>query len=122
MKSKASIFIGLAALALFAYGVNRYILSGPRSPLIGFRPEIQSAYEAVKLGDSLAQVNQRLGVPRKTGTTLLLPQTQGFENEFRKAEESNAKIYYLWINGGNWYYSIGFDSSDRVVIKAEGNS
>lgn len=122
MKSKATILIGLVACVLFAFGVNRYILSGPRSPLIGFDSEIQNSYGAVKIGDSLTQVTQRLGVPGKKGTTFLLPQREGFEEEFRRAAESNAEIYYLWTNGGNWYYCIGFDSEEKVVIKSEGHS
>ena len=119
---KTKLLILLLACALAAFGTYRYILSGPRSPLLGFDSNMQQAYDAIKIGDTFTEVRGRLGEPMKSGDHLLLPQQQGFEQEFRKSKDSNSKIYYLWINGSNWYYSIGFEGSDRVAHKAQGNS
>lgn len=124
MKKPVVIILSFAcAFALImGYAVNRYILGGPRSPLMGFCSEIQENYESIKVGYTIEQVIDRLGPPKRTGTSLLLPQKRGFEEYFRQADASNAEIYYLWMNGGNWFYSIGFDATSKVVIKAEGHS
>ena len=111
------------ALTIAACGaILSFVLLGPRNPLMGFSFAMQRQFASVQTGDTELQVVQKLGVPSKKGATFLLPQRHGFESAFQKAEESNARMYYLWINGVNWFYCIGFDGAGKVAVKGEGHS
>ena len=121
-RRKVKIGIALIALALFGYGAME-ISRGPRSSILaGFDRDMHSRFEKISVGESKQVVLNLLGEPRATSDKFNLPQKHGFEHLFDAAERSPAVEYYQWINGGNWYYCIGFDSTGVVVIKGEGHS
>ena len=95
---------------------------GPKSKALGFDEQVHEKFTELKIGESLDLVKQKLGEPIRKAKELNLPQKKGFENFFKDSRESNSKIYLLWMNGGNWYYSIGFDEKNKVAFKAEGHS
>lgn len=94
----------------------------PRSFYAGFDRGMHARYEKIAEGESKELAIDVLGKPRAKSDEFNLPQRQGFEHLFDAAESSLAVEYYQWINGMNWYYCIGFDSSGVVVIKGEGHS
>jgi len=120
-KRKVTIGILLAALALLGFTVME-VFRGPRSVLAGFDRGVHARYEKISEGESKNLVVDTLGEPRAKSDEFNLPQRHGFEHIFDAAESSSAVEYYQWINGMNWYYCIGFDSSGAVVIKGQGHS
>ena len=120
-KRKVTIGISLAALVLVGFAVME-IFRGPRSFLAGFDRGMHARYEKIYEGQSKRFVVDTLGEPQTKTDEFNLPQRHGFEHLFDAAESSPAVEYYQWINGMNWYYCIGFDSSGAVVIKGEGSS
>jgi hypothetical protein len=120
---KNSIQIGVGLLLAAALGAV-YLLQhvGPRSRLLGFDSSMQRQYEHLAVGQPRGEVFATLGQPRLTNTTLCLPQRRGFEKEFAKTNGLSTAMFYLWGNGGNWFYCIGFDADDRLQVKTEGHS
>jgi hypothetical protein len=121
MKSSTKFFAIIIGIALVCFAIS-VVLDGPRSSLAGFKKSRHQDFTSLQVGDSIQSVVQKLGPPLRSGDRFLLPQKQGFEEEFRKAELSESKTYSLWLNGSNWYYCIGFDADGKLVIKAEGHS
>lgn len=111
----------LAALALMAFAAIE-LFRGPRSFLAGFDRSLHTRYEEISNGLNKRRVVEALGEPRSRSDEFNLPQRQGFEPLFDAAKKSSAVEYYLWINGPNWYYCIGFDAAGTVVFKGEGHS
>lgn len=120
-KHKLTIGLILAFVVLAGFAVTE-VLRGPRSFITGFDRGMHANYEKVSTGDSKKSVVDALGEPRTKTEDFNLPQKRGFEHHFDAAERSSAVEYYQWINGMNWYYCVGFDSSGAVVIKGEGHS
>ncbi len=118
---KVTIAVMLAAAAQVGVAVID-IFVGPRGFLGGFDRGMQARYERISEGESKKLVVDSLGEPLAKSDEFNLPQRHGFEHFFDAAKKSPAVEYYLWVNGSNWFYSIGFDSTGRVVIKGEGNS
>jgi hypothetical protein len=120
-KRKFTIGLLLAFVVLAGFAVTE-ILRGPRSFIAGFDRGMHANYEKIANGETKTSVVEALGEPRAMTDEFNLPQRHGFEHHFNAAERSSAVEYYQWINGMNWYYCIGFDSSGAVVIKGEGHS
>ena len=97
-------------------------LRGPGGFMAGFDRDMHATYEKISRGETRKSVVAALGEPRAKTDKFNLPQRHGFEHHFSAAEESSAVEYYQWINGTNWYYCIGFDSSGTVVVKGAGHS
>ena len=76
----------------------------------------------LEVGTPRSEIFALLGEPLKTDVECCLPQKSGFENEFARAAKSRAGTYFLWSNGVNWYYCIGFDEDDKMVVLLEGSS
>lgn len=98
-----------------------WLLISPRGLLVLDR-SIDREYRRLELGTSIEEVVDRLGPARSKGENLLLPQEMGFEDAFQRAQNSEAIIFYLWMNGGNWFYCLGFDDEGKLVIKEQGHS
>ncbi len=90
--------------------------------LMGFDRSVHTQVHDLKAGAKKSSIVTLLGEPLKTDSVCCLPQRRGFEDEFSRAEKSNAVEFYLWRNGMNWYYCIGFDENDELVVKIEGCS
>ena len=123
MTTKRKFTIGLLlAFVVLAGFVVTEVLRGPRSLIAGFDRGMHANYEKISKGESKNSVVDSLGEPRAKTDEFNLPQRHGFEHHFDAAERSSAVEYYQWINGMNWYYCVGFDSSGAVVLKGEGHS
>lgn len=120
-KRKFTIGLLLAFVVLAGFAVTD-VLRGPRSFIAGFDRGMHANYEMISKGETKKSVVDALGEPRAKTDEFNLPQRHGFEHHFDAAERSSAVEYYQWINGMNWYYCVGFDSSGAVVIKGEGHS
>jgi len=91
--------------------------------LMGFDRSVQLAFDRLVFGVSLDEANAQLkSDPIRNSAECCLPQGHGFEVEFGRAERSTAIIYYLFKNGTNWYYCLGFDSKGLLVVKTQGHS
>ena len=120
-KRKFTIGLVLAFVVLAGFAVTE-VLRGPRSFIAGFDRGMHANYEKISMGETKKSVVDALGEPCAKTDEFNLPQRHGFEHHFEAAERSSAVEYYQWINGMNWYYCVGFDSSGAVVIKGEGHS
>jgi hypothetical protein len=117
---KRKIILGAAIVTALALAC--LVLLGPRSPLFGFSLSRQIRFNSLEIRDTEESVMEKLGMPIQRGTRFLLPQEKGFEKEFERAKNSKARFYYLWLNGINWYYCVGFDEAGRLAVKSEGHS
>ena len=123
MTTKRKFTIGLLLACLVLAGITvTEVLLGPRGFIGGFDRGMHANYEKISKGESKKSVVDALGEPRAKTDEFNLPQRHGFEHLFDSAKKSSAVEYYQWINGMNWYYCVGFDSSGEVVIKGEGHS
>ena len=111
-------FVALATAALLIWQVAL----GPRSALMGFSWRKQQRFESLQLGTPKTTVVGIFGAPRNVSPTCNLPQRKSFEAAFLRADASGATEFLLWANGGNWYYSVGFDAKGQVVFVGEGCS
>lgn len=91
--------------------------------MMGFDRSVQHAFDRLVFGVSLDEAAAQLkSYPIRNSAECCLPQRHGFEAEFDRAERSTATIYYLFKNGTNWYYCLGFDSEGLLVVKTQGHS
>lgn len=119
-RTRKAAAVGLIALAALLCG--REILRGPRSAFAKFDLKMDRAYESVRMGTPKAEVLTVLGQAIRVEPTFCLPQRHGFEGQFEEADRSTSTEYYLWLNGVNWYYCIGFDRNGKVSMKGQGHS
>lgn len=110
-----------ATIVLLAGGFFvMWLLINPRGLLVLDR-SMDREYQRLELGSSTKEAIERLGPPKSEGPTFLLPQRGGFEDAFERAEHSAGIAFYLWTNGPNWYYCLGFDNEGGLVVKEEGH-
>lgn len=110
-----------AVIVLLAVGFFvLWLLINPRGLLVLNR-SMDREYQRLERGASVEEAIERLGPPRSEGSTFLLPQRGGFEDAFERAGNSAAIAFYLWSNGSNWYYCLGFDKEGGLVVKEEGH-
>ncbi len=84
--------------------------------------QIRRAFKAVRPGMSRHEVVQLMGEPRRQSTEFYLSQYQGFEKEYERAHSSGSAYYLIWNSGFGITYAIGFDTNDKVTMKAFGGS
>lgn len=91
--------------------------------LMQFDGAAQRAFDTLPAGITLDDASARLGSdPIRDAPECCLPQRHAFESEFERAENSDAVRFYLYRNGINWYYCLGFDSDGRLVVTGQGCS
>jgi len=89
----------------------------------GFDRRINRAYQSLRNGMTKDEVFRRMGKPPvATNDHFLLGQYRGNEQEYAKTNGVNFSIFYLWDNGIDWVYCIGFDAQDKVVVKGQGGT
>ncbi len=71
---------------------------------------------------SRERVVELLGPPSEQSSEFHLGQSQGFEREYEMARNSNSSHYLFWNRGIDVVYAVGFDSKDKVTIKAVGGT
>lgn len=111
---------GTATASIILVGLE--VFRGPRSVFGRFSRRMHAKYESIRIGTPKADVIAALGQPKRIELSFCLPQRHGFEKLFEDAERSASIEYYLWRNGVNWYYCIGFDRNGIVAVKGEGCS
>ena len=116
------IVLVVGAIAATIFLVGRETLRGPRSAFARFDHGMQTKYDAIRIGSQKTDVLAALGQPLRNEPRFCLPQQHGFETLFEEAERSASTEYYLWINGINWYYCVGFERNGAVSMKGEGHS
>lgn len=94
-----------------------------RDAFMQFDRSVQRAFDGLPMGITLDDASARLGsAPIRDASECCLPQRHSFESEFERAEDSNAVHFYLYKNGNNWYYSLGFDAHGALVVTGQGCS
>lgn len=88
-----------------------------------FDVTVQNEFDSLPMGITLKDAQNRLrSSPIDQAKTCCLPQRNSFEAEFARAERSGAVKFYLFRNGINWYYCLGFDPDGRLVVTGQGCS
>jgi hypothetical protein len=82
----------------------------------------QVSYRKVQPGMTREEVVGMLGEPDDEAPEFRLGQYEGFEKQYERAEESGSAYYCFWFRGIDVTYTIGFDSEDRVTMKAHGGT
>ena len=88
----------------------------------GFNPRLYRQYESIKQGMSRQEVVRRMGQPSNEAVEFRLSQYEAFEKEYERAKQSSSEYYLFWYSGIDITYTVGFDSNDRVTIKACGGT
>lgn len=112
-------------LIAFAVILGSCVLAYPyaRDGLMHFDRATQRAFDILPMGITLEDASARLGTdPIRDAPECCLPQRHAFEIEFERAENSDAVHFYLYQNGINWYYCLGFDADGRLVVTGQGCS
>ena len=91
-------------------------------PAVGFDRELSRAYRAVNLLQTRIEVVGSMGKAVEENIEFHLGQYNGYEKEYRKAEEGAAAYFLYWSNGLDGVYAVGFDQNDRVVYKDSGGT
>jgi len=84
--------------------------------------QIRRAFKAIRVGMNREEVIRLMGEPRSQSTEFYLSQYNGFEKEYERAQSSGSAYYLIWHGGMDTTYAIGFDTNDRVTMKALGGS
>ena len=79
-------------------------------------------YKTIESGMSRERVIELLGRPHEQSSEFHLGQAQGFEPEYERARNSDSRYYLFWNKGIDVVYAVGFDSEDKVTIKAVGGT
>ena len=90
--------------------------------LMRFDRNLHNRVGILETGTPKSEVLRLLDPPLQSDSKCCLPQVRGFEDEFARANDSGAVRFFLWRNGLNWYYCIGFDENDLLTIVVEGHS
>lgn len=80
------------------------------------------AFESISIGMTKAEVIKLMGNPESQSDEFRLGQYEGFEEEYKRARQSNAEYYFFWYGKIDYVYTVGFDKKDMVVIKASGGT
>jgi|GEM_PF-1792478 len=109
-------FTLIASACVFAYPYAH-------DALMRFDRSTQLAFDTLPMGIKLDEAKKRLGSDSiREADLCCLPQRLGFEPEFERAVKSPASRFYLFRNGVNWYYCLGFDADGHLVVTGQGCS
>lgn len=84
--------------------------------------KVRKGYKAVRPGLSREEVIRRMGPPIREGKEFDLGQYNGNEREYERAANSGSTYYIYWNGGIGEFYVVGFDTNDKVTMKARGGS
>lgn len=90
--------------------------------ITGLNPKLYHQYESIQKGMTRQEVVSKMGKPSGEGVEFRLGQYEGYEDEYERAKQSNSKYYLFWYSGIDITYAIGFDSDNKVTIKAVGGT
>lgn len=88
----------------------------------GLNPILYRKFESIQPGMTKQEVVRWMGQPSSEGEEFRLSQYKGYEKEYERAKQSNSKYYLFWYSGIDITYAIGFDSDNKVTIKAVGGT
>ena len=113
------IFFGLAVLFVFLVwiaGTVEYHESGDA--------EFDEKFATIKTGDSKTKVIELLGKPEWEDKEFRLGQREGFEEAYKRAENSGSDHYIFW-RSKSWstiVYSVGLNKDKKVTIVESGGT
>jgi len=120
-KKKIIFWIILISIPIFIFVVCPvliFLYSDISSGYYSFRKN----FKVIKLGDNKINVLKLLGQPDEKSKEFRLGQYQGFEDEYKKARESDSEYYLFWYRGIDVVYVVGFNNEDKVLIKSSGGT
>jgi len=112
-------------LIAFSVIISACVFAYPyaRDALMQFDRGAQRTFDTLAMSITLDEATALLGSdPIRDAADCCLPQRHAFESEFERAENSAAVHFYLYRNGINWYYCLGFDADGRLVVTGQGCS
>jgi hypothetical protein len=92
------------------------------NPFTGVNPVLHRQYESIEKGMTRQEVVRRMGQPADEGPEFRLSQYEGFQKEYERARGSNSQYYLFWYSAIDLTYAVGFDSQDKVTMKACGGT
>lgn len=84
--------------------------------------ELKRNFKSVQVGASREEAIAKLGTPDKQDTIFHLGQFDGFEQEYKRAENSGSKYYLFWYGEIDVVYVMGFNDRDQVILKSCGGT
>ena len=90
--------------------------------LLGYGITFGPRFKTIAPGLPRERVVALLGRPDEESAEFRLGQREGFEREYELADSSDSRYYLIWYKGIDVVYTIGFDSEDKVTIKAVGGT
>jgi hypothetical protein len=89
----------------------------------GFDRKQDRAFNSLRTGMSKADVIARMGsAPLWTNSEFTLGQYEGNEKEYARTNGRDAQVFYTWGNGIDWFYCVGFDGRDGLIVKGQGGT
>jgi hypothetical protein len=88
-----------------------------------FDRAMDDGFRSLKRGMVKAEVFRRMRKePIATDDQFSLGQYLGNEREYAKTNGQDAVVFYTWFNGLKWFYCVGFDKREKMVLKGQGGT
>ena len=78
--------------------------------------DFRDRYNEIESGMPESMVVSLLGTPNDRSSAFYLGQRKGFEDAYRRAEESGATNYLIWQLETDEVFTIGFNEEGKVAI------
>ncbi len=78
--------------------------------------DFRDRYNEIESGMPESMVVSLLGTPNDRSSVFYLGQRKGFEDAYRRAEESGATNYLIWQLETDEVFTIGFNEEGKVAI------
>jgi hypothetical protein len=83
--------------------------------------DFRDRYNEIESGMPESMVVSLLGTPNDRSSAFYLGQRKGFEEAYRRAEESGATNYLIWQLETDEVFTIGFNEEGKVaIVEADG--
>ena len=108
VKKKVVLWVILTSIPIFIFVVFP-ILTVFYSDIKSSHYSFRNKFKVIKPGDKKINVIQLLGQPDEESNEFHLGQYQGFEEEYKNAQEIDSEYYLFWYRGIDVTYAVGFN-------------
>ena len=108
VKKKVVLWVILTSIPIFIFVVFP-ILTVFYSDIKSSHYSFRNKFKVIKPGDKKINVIQLLGQPDEESNEFHLGRYQGFEEEYKNAQEIDSEYYLFWYRGIDVTYAVGFN-------------